>query len=231
MKDEIEFGSVQIEYSWVYAQRKTLGITVTPEMSVLVRAPEDTPKEKIREKVKKRAPWILKQKSFFLNFHPKGTPRKYINGETHLYMGRRYQLNISIGLREEVKYKGRFIYVQTKSKKRVKLLLKSWYRQRAEKKFNEIAKPLINEFKSHGKVPSGLYLKEMSKRWGSCTPKGKIILNTELIKAPRACIEYVIVHELCHLIHPKHTQRFFDLQTKHMPDWEIWKERLERILS
>jgi len=70
----------------------------------------------------------------------------------------------------------------------------------------------------------------MRTRWGSCTPKGKIILNPELIKAPKACIEYVIVHELCHLVHKNHSQKFFDLQKKEMPDWEKWKNKLERLL-
>ena len=71
----------------------------------------------------------------------------------------------------------------------------------------------------------------MPKRWGSCTPMGKIILNPELIKAPKACIEYVIVHELCHLIYRDHNQKFFDLQTKEMPDWEKWKMKLEKLMA
>jgi hypothetical protein len=71
----------------------------------------------------------------------------------------------------------------------------------------------------------------MPTRWGSCTAKGRIILNPELIKAPKACIEYVIVHELCHLVHHDHTQRFLDLQTKEMPEWEKWKNKLERLLA
>jgi predicted SprT family Zn-dependent metalloprotease len=71
----------------------------------------------------------------------------------------------------------------------------------------------------------------MPTRWGSCTPKGKIILNPELIKAPKGCIEYVIIHELCHLIHHDHTQKFLDLQTKEMKDWEKWKMKLEKLLA
>ncbi|MBL0049307.1 MAG: M48 family metallopeptidase [Bacteroidetes bacterium] len=71
----------------------------------------------------------------------------------------------------------------------------------------------------------------MSKRWGSCTPKGKIILNPELLKAPTACIEYVILHELCHLVYNEHTQKFIDLQTKEMPDWVKWKNKLENMLA
>ena len=71
----------------------------------------------------------------------------------------------------------------------------------------------------------------MSKRWGSCTPKGKIILNPELIKTPKKCIEYVIIHELCHLKHANHGSSFYKLQSVFMPDWENWKEKLERQMA
>ena len=79
--------------------------------------------------------------------------------------------------------------------------------------------------------PSSIVLREMPTRWGSCTPKGKIILNPELIKAPKGCIEYVIIHELCHLIHLDHTQKFLDLQIKEMKNWEKWKMKLEKLLA
>jgi len=71
----------------------------------------------------------------------------------------------------------------------------------------------------------------MAKRWGSCTKAGKIILNVELIKAPKGSIEYVIIHELCHLVQHNHTKAFFDLQNIMMPDWKKWKERLEYCLA
>ena len=72
------------------SERKSLGISVDPQMKVLVKSPEGVPIEKIREKVKKRAPWILKQRDFFLSFHPRITERKYVSGETFLYMGRQF---------------------------------------------------------------------------------------------------------------------------------------------
>jgi len=72
-------------------------------------------------------------------------------------------------------------------------------------------------------------IKRMAKRWGSCTPKGKILLNPELIKAPGRCIEYVIVHELCHLVYHSHNKDFYNLQKQIMPNWEKWKKRLEKI--
>lgn len=228
---KIEFGSKTIAYSVLFSERSTLGITVDPEMEVFVKAPIGTTLEKISEKVRKKAPWILKQQHYFLGFYPKLTKRKFISGETHFYMGRQYQLKVTQSENEEVKYKGRSIEVITPAKDKVEELLKAWYREKAKIKFAEIAEPIIERFKKYNVEPTALYIQEMSKRWGSCTPKGKIILNPELIKAPKACIEYVITHELCHLVYHDHTQKFIDLQTKEMPDWEKWKEKLEKLLA
>lgn len=231
MRASIQFGSKQIDYQIEYSDRKTLGITVTPDMDVLVKAPIDSTISKIEEKLKKKAPWIIKQQSFFLAYHPKTTERKYISGETHLYLGRQYLLKVEENEKESVKLKGKFIEVKTHDKSRVKQLVNNWYLEHARSKFYATAQPLIEKFKKYKVAPSSIVLREMPTRWGSCTPKGKIILNPELIKAPKGCIEYVIVHELCHLIHHDHTQKFFDLQTKEMKDWEKWKTKLERLLA
>ena len=231
MQSSIEFGSKTITYQVEYTDRKSLGITVTPEMAVLVKAPFGADEDKVKELMRKRAPWILKQQSFFLSFHPKNLPRKYVSGETHFYLGRQYQLKILEGDKNEVRYHGKYIVVTTKDKGKVNELVTQWYRKHAKQKFVDIAKPLIEQFKKYGVEPSGIHIQEMPTRWGSCTPKGKIILNPDLIKAPKGCIEYVITHELCHLVHPNHTQKFFHLQSKQMPDWEKWKARLERLLA
>jgi len=231
MTAAIQFGSRTIDFRLEYSDRKSLGITVTPEMEVLVKAPTDTSMEKVKEKIRKKAPWIIKQQSFFLSFQPKTPNRKYISGETHLYLGRQYRLQIEIGQVESVKLKGKFIVVTTSEKSRTKSLLHDWYLQHARSKFHALAEPLIDKFKKYKVEPSSIVLRNMPTRWGSCTPKGKIILNPELIKAPKVCIEYVIIHELCHLIHQDHTQKFIDLQAKEMKDWEKWKMKLEKLLA
>lgn len=231
MNDFIQFGSRQIDFLVEYSNRKTLGITVTPDMDVIVKAPLGSSIRKIKEKLEKKAPWILKQQSFFLAYHPKTSERRYISGETHLYMGRQYQLRVEIHNHESVKLKGKFIEVNTLKKSRAKQLLDHWYLEHARLKLRETARPLIENFKKYKVEPSSIILREMPTRWGSCTPKGKIILNPELIKAPRGCIEYVIIHELCHLIHYDHTQKFMDLQSREMPDWEKWKTKLEQLLA
>lgn len=234
----IDFGSRRITFRLAYAERKSLGITVTPDMEVLVKAPVGSALDKIDEKLRKKAPWILKQLSYFLSFQPKTPARKYINGESHLYFGRQYRLSVQKNNlrveKEQVKITSGFIKVYTDNTAEVEKIVKKWYRRRAEQKLREIALPIIESFAGRHKVaikPENLVLRNMPTRWGSCTARGKIILNPELIMAPRGCIEYVILHELCHLIHRNHTQRFFDLQTKEMPGWEKWKARLEKLLA
>ena len=231
MKEAIQFGSKQIDFQLEFSSRKSLGITVTPDLEVLVKAPIDTPIEKVKEMIKKKASWIIRQQSFFLAFHPKMTERKYVGGETHLYLGRQYRLKIIMEGVKSVKLKGKFIEVTTLDKARVKQLVSDWYLQNAKKKLHAIAQELIEKFKKYNVEPTSIVLREMPTRWGSCTSKGKIILNPELIKAPKGCIEYVIIHELCHLVHHDHTQKFLDLQTREMPYWEKWKMKLEKLLA
>jgi predicted metal-dependent hydrolase len=226
-----QYGSTTINYELQFSDRKTLGITVTPEMNVIVSAPNGTEINKIESRLIKRAPWILKNISYFLAFHPKMPHRKYISGETHLYLGRQYLLKIILGEEESVKLKGKHLIVNTKKSSNARALLENWYLIQAKNKLYSIALPLVDKFKKHKVAPSSIELRTMPKRWGSCTTKGKIILNPELIKAPKGSIEYVITHELCHLIHHDHTQKFFDLQSKEMKDWEKWKTKLETLLA
>ncbi|WP_343021994.1 SprT family zinc-dependent metalloprotease [Flavobacterium sp. PL12] len=213
----------------MYTKRKTLGITVNPDMGIVVKAPEEASLELIETKVRKRAPWIIKQLNFFLTFHPKPKDKKYVTGESHFYLGKQYRIEIIEDKKNEVHYKGRYIQINTKNKNKAKELLNDWYRIKAKEKFQAIAEPIIEKFKKYNVEPTGIYIQEMKTRWGSCTPEGKIILNPELIKTPKGCIEYVIIHELCHLVHYNHTQRFFDLQAKENPLWERWKKKLEEF--
>lgn len=231
--EQLKFGSSVITFELIYTERKTLGITVNPDLSVVVKAPRDASRDKILERVEKRGSWILEQKRYFLAFEPRNIEYLYKSGETHYYLGRQYRLKIEEGTIEEVFYKGGTLLIVTKDKSpvNVKQLLDYWYRERAKIKFAEYAKPLINRFKVYDVEPKELQIKQMKYRWGSCTAKGNIILNPELVKAPVACIEYVIIHELCHLIHRNHTKAFFSLQSREMPDWEKWKMKLEKFLA
>jgi hypothetical protein len=229
MKYQFQYGSRIVNYQLRFSSRKTLGITIRPDSTIQVNAPDNTPLEKIEEKLKKKILWIIKQQSYFLTFEPSQPQRRYMSGESIYYLGRQYRLEVISSTKDEVKYKGRFITVAVKGdKNRAKELVKEWYKDHAKIKFNEIAEPLVEKFRKFNVKPSSIYIQEMHSRWGSCTPQGKIILNPDLIKVPKACIEYVIIHELCHLLHHHHNKSFFDLQTKLCPDWESRKLKLEK---
>ena len=231
MRRSLTYGSEEIVYTLNFRDRKTLGITVHPDRSTEVKAPIGSSIEKIEQKVLKRAAWILKQQDHFLAFEPRNTVRKYVSGESHLYLGRQYQLLLTESDKEVVKLTGRYIEVSTSKANNAEQMLESWYSEKSRAWFHKIAEPLIERFKKYEVEPKKIEIRKMQHRWGSCSTKGRILLNPELIKAPRACIEYVVIHELCHLVHRDHTQAFFDLQQKEFPEWKKWKHKLEILLA
>ncbi|MFW5759035.1 MAG: M48 family metallopeptidase [Bacteroidota bacterium] len=234
IKHQVKYGNTTIEFCLEYSGRKSLGITVYPDTSVLVKAPENIEYAKIENKVKNRGRWILKQKAHFESFLPKTPERKYVSGETHLYLGKQYRLKIFENELEQVKMVRGYMQVFTKdktNKEHIKGLLTQWYRNHFEKKVNDHLEKNFENFRHYNLKKPEIQIRKMKNRWGSCTPNGKLIINPEIIKAPGRCIDYVIIHELCHLIHPSHNKGFYSLQTKMMPDWERWKFRLDQILA
>jgi len=228
-----QYGTSFIKYSVSRSDRKTLAIEVHPDLSVKVVAPKKTTLKEINGKVVKRAAWIVKQQHFFDQFLPRTPPREFVSGETHYYLGKRYLLKVRKGKEEQVKLKGGELFVYTKStsnRNKIKQLLASWYRNHALRKFNNSIDRQLKSFKSFKVDRPKLVVKRMAKRWGSCTINGTVVLNPEIIKAPSKCIDYVVLHELCHLVHHRHDGKFYALQGKIMPDWERWKMRLEKVL-
>lgn len=226
----VNFGSEKILFSLEFRNRKSLGISVHPDLSVLVVAPTGQSLDKISAKVKKRAPWILRQKHYFSKFLPKQPPRKFVSGETHKYLGKQYRLKVLARKKDHVALKRGFIIVSIshrKDSREIHALLNSWYRQQAEKHFAESLDRCLPLFrKLNLKIPI-IKLKRMAKRWGSCTSNGVIYLNPDLIRAPKKCIDYVLVHELCHLKVRDHSKQYYRLLKKVMPDWEERKSTLE----
>lgn len=229
-KDSILYGSTLIEFNIDFVERKTLGIKVLPDGTVSLKAPINATLDDIRNKVHHRAAWILRQKRYFESFGTPTTERQYISGESHLYLGRQYMLKIKEGKSNAVHYQNNILEVVCQNKKEAGRVLQLWYLERAQIKFPEYAKPIIEQFAAYGVQPKSVGIRKMEKRWGYCTKDGDIYLNPRLICAPRCCIEYVITHELCHLVHRNHTKEFYALLSKEMPHWEKWKTKLERIM-
>jgi predicted metal-dependent hydrolase len=233
VQGEIEYGEKTIPYNLTYSNRKTMAIAVYPDQTVWVTAPARAGIEKIEGKIRKRARWIEKQKRRFSRFEQGNNNFEYVSGETHLYLGRRYLLRVNqvpADTSETVKMKGRYIHIDTHDKSnpdRVSKLLSEWYREHAGAKFSERFDYCSSCLKKYDIEPSGFKLYRMEKRWGSYSGDGKILLNPELIKHPPYCIDYVIIHELCHMKYPNHDSSFYRLLDRVLPDWQKRKHKLE----
>lgn len=230
---QLEFGDQKIFFDLKYTERKRLTIHVHPNRRVEVLAPFKKTIEEILERVRKRAEWIIKQKNYFEKFQPLPPERKYINGETHLYLGRQYRLKIKKGSSEKVKLIGRFLNVCTKSPKnniRIQALVEEWFRDHAMVLMMKHVHMCYLKIRKNSLPLPKIRFRKMKTRWGSFGKAGTITLNTDLIKAPLYCIDYVIMHELCHLKYPNHGQAFYKYLGSVMPDWKQRKERLERVI-
>ena len=234
MTYKVKYGSSVIEYSVTHSDRVTLAIEVYPDMSIKVVAPRKASLRIIREKVLKRARWIRKQQRYFEEFLPRTPKREYVSGESHYYLGKRYILRVRKAASMSVKLKGADLTVSVRNPQDVSLVkqvLAGWYFAHAQRRFQDSILSAVTHFRSYSLGMPQLVIRRMSRRWGSCTPSGRIILNPEIIKAPGKCIDYVVIHELCHLIHHNHGRAFYELQNKVIPGWEKWKLKLEKVLS
>lgn len=234
-QQSVLFGQTEIVYSVNSCERKTLAIHVYPNGQVVVDAPMTASNEAIAEKIKKRASWIFKQQLQFESYPPALPQRQYVSGETYRYLGRQYRLLINQGEVDQVKLKQGRLLVETASPdniKKVKMLVQEWYRSRAKIVFSErydfCAQQVAKLDIQH---EQGFQLRFMSKRWGSCTKQGHIFLNPELVVAPKDCIDYVIIHELCHLKERNHSKAFYKLLTIVIRDWELRRKQLNEMVE
>ena len=199
-------------------KRKKLTITVERDRSVVVHAPESTSEETIRKVVKSKRQWIYEKTKHIQKYDKKPHPpgKELVNGESALYLGREYQIEIISTDSTEIRFEQRFLIPASLVEER-RGVLRNWYINRAKErilpKVKSLAVTLGVEF-ANAKIVDNRF------RWGSCTPKDNVNLNWRLIKAPMFVVDYVIVHELAHLIEANHTPRFWNVVRTHAPTME-----------
>lgn len=231
--NQIDFGTRKIVYKLHRQKRKRLRIVVAPELTVDVFAPEAADEEQIHAALIKKAPWIIRKLDALETHHPLPAPKRYISGETLVYLGRQYRLKVEQGFRKPAKLVGRYLWVWVEDKKDtqgVRKAVDSWYRKRADETLGRHMERCYAIAFRHGVPEPVLVIRTMLRRWGSCSPKGRITLNLNLVKAPVHCIEYVIMHELCHLKYHNHSSSFYSLLTRCMPDWRRRKAILDQTV-
>ena len=227
----LKHGSLEIPFRIDFVPRKHLTIHVHPEMRLEVLAPKEKEIRDVLDRVDARAKWIAKQWRHFERYQPTEPARSYLSGETYVYLGRQYRLKLLRGPSTSVTLKGRFLQVENSDIKdigAIQLLVEHWYANHAKAMFETRMACCIEHCVSL-KLQSlpKLLVRSMKRRWGSCTRKGTITLNIDLVKTPVHCIDYVIVHELCHLKVHDHSPAFYRLLSRVMPGWPQRKARLD----
>lgn len=211
---------------------RRVAIHVEPDGCVLVDAPDTAPEDVVLAAVKKRSRWISQHVKAANLRLAHVIPREYVSGESLHYLGRRYRLKVIINAESpaEARMRGPFITVTVSehSPAMIKSALDAWYRKHARDLFADRLAAVATPLRWVKKLPP-TRLQFMTIQWGSCSPSGRITLNPLLVKAPRECIDYVLLHELCHLLHHNHSPKFYQTLDRHMPNWRVVKEKLDNM--
>lgn len=207
-------------------------IKVKPDCTVEVLAPAESSDQEVLKAVRKRGRWVYEQLRDFRQQLEHITPRNYVSGESHYYLGKQYVLKVEVNpqlprsaklLRGQIQ-----VSVRENEPERVKLALEEFYKARAKELFQKRLSAVLEQALWVEQRPP-IRVQTMQTQWGSCSPKGRITLNPLLVKAPRECIDYVILHELCHIAEHNHSARFYRLMGQVMPNWEAVKQQLDSM--
>lgn len=225
---------IQVERASRAREVSRILIKVDPDCRVRVSAPVSATDEQVLVALKKRARWIYQQLREFRVQLTHIRPRHYVSGESHHYLGKQHVLKVieSPDAPQRVRLLRGKIEVSVRKKKpeNVRALLLAWYRERARDIFERRLQVVLDQAQWVCGHPA-LRILTMQTQWGSCSPAGRITLNPHLVKAPRDCIDYVILHELCHIAEHNHSERFYRLMQQVMPQWEKIKQRLDDMAA
>lgn len=228
----VEYGARTIIYEVQWAARKTVAIDVYPDQHIKVRAPLDAAIDLIATTVRKHARWIVRQQRHFADYPAEVPERAYVSGESYRYLGRQYRLKVMQGAPAAVQLQRGLLQVTIPDgadANAVQRAVEVWYRERAQRVFRERLDACHVRTAALGISHPPLEMRRMKTRWGSCSQAGVIRLNLRLIQAPRVCIDYVIIHELCHLKEHNHSKRYYALLDRALPEWRELRQKLNEI--
>lgn len=215
---------MSFDYQIKYSERKTLNITVERDRSIIVRAPHNLSKEKIDSIVNSKKFWLREKLNHAQKYPVDVQKKEFVSGETLMYLGKNYQLSVVDEEINGVEFNHGFKISRVKQSI-ANDLFKEWYLSQALKKI----KPLASKYsKGLGVTYKECKTSEMKYRWGSCTPANNIIFNWRIIKAPIYVVEYLVAHELVHLIEANHTPRFWNILSIQVPNYQKAKNWLKK---
>jgi hypothetical protein len=225
---EVKFGSRRIRYELRYSGRRTLAIAVHSSGRIIVTAPLGTSSRDADVRVARRGPWIMRQ------MRRAGAPqppeaRRYVSGASVRLLGRDLMLRVRKSRVATVRLERPFLRVFSPDTREssVEVLVCDWLRYRARQRFTASLERLAPSVLRHPDEFPSWRLVAMTRRWGSCSRRGTISLHPRLLEHPAGCVDYVVLHELCHLRHLGHGREFRTLLGRLLPEWERWKHRLD----
>ena len=228
---KVAYGDKTIAFELERKKMKTVRLRIRPDGRVIVSANPKVPHSFIEGFVREKGHWINRKLKQFKDTANLNGHREYVSGETVRYLGRQYRLKVFESDEEEVKYYRGYIHIYVRDKNnysRKEELYEHWLKKKAKEAIHDSLDRIYPRLEKHNIAKPTLTVRRMSSRWGSCSAnKGKITINIQLVKAPKACIDYVILHELIHFKHPNHNKNFYIFLTNLMPDWKQRKAILD----
>jgi predicted metal-dependent hydrolase len=213
--------------------RRVLRVEVKPAGEVIVHAPIEEQLGAVQLRLSRKCPWIFRELDKIAS-RPVSTPaRHFVSGETHLLLGKSYRLSLEQAGLAGIRVEGdrlRIATPQVDDGAECRRLLMAFYASEAKSMFSARLKAMAPPFLRKGLELPKLIIRNMTRRWGSFTSRGRIVLNVDLVRASPLLIDYVICHELAHAFYHDHGKGWRDLLTTVMPDWESRKSRLEAVL-
>ncbi|MGI6337413.1 MAG: M48 family metallopeptidase [Eubacteriales bacterium] len=228
----VTYDGNEIRYQLERKPVKNLNLRIRKDGSTYVSANNLVTVSKVDEFVVKKGAYILSSLKRFRELEQYSPqPKQYVSGETFYILGRGMRLQVSEGNKDNISSDGVYISLQVRDISdvtRKERIVSTYLDQQCKEYFNEIIEGIYPLFQKYGVLQPLLRIRDMETRWGSClTKKGIITLNKRLLEAPRNCIEYVVMHELCHFVYPNHSKQFYDFLTALMPDWKERKKALD----
>ncbi len=228
---KLKYDNKEFEYELIRKKKKTLSITVTYDSKIIISAPEKAGIEEIEKKIYSKIKWIY-QKLKLVNENFYITKEKeYISGENFMYIGKNYRLKIENTENKNIElklYKGRFCLEIDKNidsiEDRIKRVVNNWYMEKSKEKILERVKFYSEKIRVN---PQKISIKNLTKSWGICSKNGNITFNWKIVMAPLSVIDYVVIHELCHLKYHNHSKEFWNLVSIYMSDYKNKKEWLK----
>jgi predicted metal-dependent hydrolase len=207
--------------------RRTAGLHIVGT-DLQVRIPEHLEDQRVAEILKQKRPWIRSKVAELQRVPPHRT-KELVSGETFPYLGRNYRLKVQEGHQVGVCLSGGYLRATIRPTEhnesqelRIQQYLQNWYRSRALERLQDKTHRYAKQI---GVSPAGISVRNFKSRWGSCDKKREVVFNWNIIKAPHSIVDYVVIHELCHLIHPNHSKVFWELVGRHdasYPEHRQW---------